>query len=251
MTDEAGVDPNDECWWYPNTPECQTENSNAKIVYINPEGYVSGGEVFLSQLSYMIIALVEVLAAVLITFRYRSQDWNGSTSDSFYKPYETHVGGTNWWSLANMINSYGKLSIFGIAFITQLLATLGIAASINTIIWHWLVIVGVSLINVLYVIFDGLSYDTATDKCRSENVSNACTVQAAIELDFYIFFAMEGFVAATMYTNYSNWLQGQNEAAFDGGSEAEKTEEPVNQEDAATEGDAETIDDEGRAVLTP
>ena len=118
MTDEAGVDPNDECWWYPNTPECQTENSNAKIVYINPEGYVSGGEVFLSQLSYMIIALVEVLAAVLITFRYRSQDWNGSTSDSFYKPYETHVGSTNWWSLANMINSYGKLSIFGIAFIT-------------------------------------------------------------------------------------------------------------------------------------
>jgi len=66
----------------------------------------------------MLISIMEVAAAYLIQYRYRKQDWAGSASDSYYKPYETHVGGTNFWSLANSVNSLAKIFVFAAAFVT-------------------------------------------------------------------------------------------------------------------------------------
>ena len=58
------------------------------------------------------------MAALLIQFRYRKQDWNGTATDSYYKPYEQYIGGFNWWSFANGINSYFKILIYATAFVT-------------------------------------------------------------------------------------------------------------------------------------
>ena len=53
---------------------------------------------------------------------------------------------TNFWKLANMIHGYGGLAVLGSAYIFQLLATFGIAKSLNYLVWYY----GVGLIGVLY-----------------------------------------------------------------------------------------------------
>jgi len=163
-------------------------------------------EVLVSQLAYISIALVEVLAAYLIMLRYRTQDWSGVAADSYYKPYETHVGGTNWWSMANMLNRYGKLAIYGVAFTTQILAIVGIVPDINMMVWQYGVIMGVSTLDVLYIVLNGLAYDTATNKCRQDEVALACGVADTMAEDFSVFFGLSSFSAATIFMNYPMWF---------------------------------------------
>ena len=195
----------------------------------------SANDVLLAQLAYLSIALVEVATAYLQTFKYRKQDWNSTTtSDSFYKPYDTHVGGTNFWSLANLLNGYSKLALYGIAFLTQALTLLGIAPAINSQVWYYGIVIGVSSINALYVVLTGLAADKVADKCRQGNVTSACGID--LSEDFMLFFGLSGFSAATMYANFPAWLQGQTEAEA---KAAVATEEATGEEGAEAEGDAE------------
>ena len=195
------------------------------------------------------VALLEALSAFLIAFRYRKQDWLGSASDSYYKQYETHVGGTNWWSLANSLNTYTKLIVYGTGFITQLLALFGIAPGINELIWQWGVIVGVTSVNVLFVLLNGMGYDAAVDKARQGEVASANTVVGQMDEDFALFFGLTSFSSSILWLNYPMWLQGQNDATKEAeessnteedaedGEKEESTEDTAEGEEEATEGE--------------
>ena len=59
---------------------------------------------------------------------------------SFYKDWTdnsatTKLGSTNYWSLANMVNNYGRLAYWGILSIIQLLSLFGIAQGLNMMLW--------------------------------------------------------------------------------------------------------------------
>jgi len=65
---------------------------------------------------------------VLVPFYFRTQDWSSaSSSTTYYSSYDTATGSTNWWEYANMVNSYGMMSVAGLTFITQILSMAGIA----------------------------------------------------------------------------------------------------------------------------
>lgn len=98
------------------------------------------------------IGLLEIAFVYLNTFRYGARDWtSATTTDSYFKPYDTAVGGTNYWSLANMLNGYSKLAIYTVAFVTQILATVGIVPEINEMVWQYGVFYGMPTINVMVV----------------------------------------------------------------------------------------------------
>ena len=44
--------------------------------------------------------------------------------------------GTNYWSMANALLQYSQIAVFGIAFLTQVLAMLGVAVSVNSLVWN-------------------------------------------------------------------------------------------------------------------
>ena len=60
-----------------------------------------------------------------------------------------------------MLNGYSKPAIYGVAFVTQILAILGIMPEINMMVWKYGVYLGVSGINLLYIVINGYAYDAA------------------------------------------------------------------------------------------
>ena len=46
------------------------------------------------------------------------------------------------------------------AFITQILAMVGIASSVNSMVWNYGVFVGMIVVNMLYLTINGYAYDT-------------------------------------------------------------------------------------------
>lgn len=59
-----------------------------------------------------------------------------------------------------MLKTYSTLLIFGVAFITQILAMVGIASSVNSMVWNYGVFVGMIVVNMLYLTINGYAYDT-------------------------------------------------------------------------------------------
>ena len=58
-----------------------------------------------------------------------------------------------------MIENFGVLGIFGIAFITQLLATFGIMVDINLLVWMMVVPLGGMLIELTVAVLSFLAYN--------------------------------------------------------------------------------------------
>ena len=59
---------------------------------------------------------------------------------SYYKVWTdnnatTKLGSTNYWSLAHMVNNYGRLSYWSVLFLTQLLSLFGIMPDLNMTLW--------------------------------------------------------------------------------------------------------------------
>ena len=92
--------------------------------------------------SYLFVAAFAATHYSLAAFRYYSK----SASRDAYLLDSTK---TNWFEIGNYIINYGNLSLYGIAFITQLLALFGIAPYINYIVWFWGVMVVGGLANMV------------------------------------------------------------------------------------------------------
>jgi hypothetical protein len=72
------------------------------------------------------------------------EDWNSG---------EASWGSTNYNLYANAVLNYGRMVIFGVATITQLLSIFGIAPEINAGVWLYLVGLGGGLVGLTYSIF--------------------------------------------------------------------------------------------------
>lgn len=129
-----------------------------------------------SSVNFVIIALIEIFIAYLITFKYHSGDWSGNKNDSYYKPFETNVSSFNLWKYASILLNWTKISVYGVAVLSQILAFFGFFLEINIIIWEIGVFIGIASIYVFYVLLLLFSYELADDKCRGSLVSAACDV---------------------------------------------------------------------------
>jgi len=85
---------------------------------------------FQGQVAYALVALTSLASVALEMFRYRSAADFYTSSDSVY-------GDVNWWKISHLIGSYGGLSFFAVASVTQILSMVGIAVPINILVWEW------------------------------------------------------------------------------------------------------------------
>jgi len=110
---------------------------------------------------YTSVALLELVLAVSILFRYRATRATGLAIildqkyvDDFYAIFDV-VSSTNYWKYGSMLLHYSKIGFFGVAFLTQVLSVFGIMTSINLMVWQYGIFLGVSLVNVLYIVLVG------------------------------------------------------------------------------------------------
>ena len=98
------------------------------------------------------------------------------------------------------------------AFITQFLAMLGVAASINTLVWTYGVFLAMTTINIVYLLMMGYAYDTVTAKVLNDANADAVVAKSQMKREFVMFFGWTAAMTCFMYVDYTKWDQGQKMA---------------------------------------
>ena len=169
----------------------------------------------MGQVTYLSVALAQVIAAGLTSeFVFRNKDYiDGPTSSlGFYNQYDVADIGANFWQYASMLKTYSTLAIFAVAFITQILAMVGVASSINTMVWSYGVFLGMTSINMIYLTLMGYAYDTAVMKYRTDLTVAAMNARDQMKRDFVQFFGWTAAVSIALYIDFSKWDQGEKMA---------------------------------------
>ena len=115
------------------------------------------------------MAVGNAMESAMNLFRYRS-------SSTYYTNGDTAMD-TNWWKLASQTMNYVELGVWGVAAVTQLLATFGMMNDINLLVWMYVVGVVGGLTTGLMGIFYELAYDTAYT--NMEDTSKTTAVRTA------------------------------------------------------------------------
>ena len=139
----------------------------------------SEGEEMTANINYLLMASVEIAATVLFMFRYKSVSWTGDSTKTYYDAWIPRDGETNWWEIGNMILDFGKLALWGVAWIFQLLAVFGILNEINMLIWDWGIFVGVPVVLSVWLVVMGGAFDAANSRCRVSDADYDCVVVKA------------------------------------------------------------------------
>ena len=170
------IDTEDVCFWYPGSEECAAQRAAAVVV--EPDYMHTSNEVLQGQITYLAVALENVLIAALTEFYFRDQDYQGTDSTKgFYSNYDTvFTGSRNYWQYSNMLLQYSRIAIFSVAFITQLLAMLDMAAPINTQVWTYGVFMLMGAINFSYLGAMLGNYNRVTTEVLSSGNSTALIV---------------------------------------------------------------------------
>ena len=147
---------------------------------------------FMGNLTYLLVAAGVTTHAALQAFRYTSKT-------GYYTAFLTGTG-TNWFEIGDMIQNYANLSLFGIAFITQLLALFGILTWLNALVWFWGIMLVGGLVNGVAMFFKFLAYDNCWDKL------NGCST--SVKADMVANTAMSTSVSLTLYMQAENWMWG-------------------------------------------
>ena len=147
------------------------------------------------QLTYLVVAGIACTKAGMDLFRYRS---DADYYDAGEDPYSW-----NPWKLANLIEQYTDLSVWGVLFIFQLLSTFGVLSGLNVVIWMWAGAIA-GLIYMVTHIFRFMAYD-AVAKSDSD-VSGAEAIASAIEMDTMYAIAAGSAFALPLLMEYPNWM---------------------------------------------
>jgi len=206
----------------------------------------SEGEEMTANINYLLMASVEIAATVLMMFRYKSVAWTGDSTKTYYDIWATSFTDTNWWELANMVLDFGKLSLWGVAWIFQLLAVFGILNEINMLIWDWGIFVGVPVVISQWLGLMGGAYDAVNNRCRINTSGNECKIKEAMEIELLLTFAISAWTGATVWANHGQWHQAQ-QRAINGTTMEEEEEEVVAEEEVAA--DEAAIDGEVTAAV--
>ena len=119
-----------------------------------------------NNLGYLLVTAMYVYYALMQVTRYRS-------ASTFYDIGKLGDNSTNYWKLSDQVRLYGILGIFGTAFVTQLLSTLGIAAGINLRVWIFVVGLAEAGVAMTVSILRMLGYNAAFTKYDDSTSSAA------------------------------------------------------------------------------
>ncbi|MCP4570700.1 MAG: hypothetical protein GY841_24205, partial [FCB group bacterium] len=219
---------------------------------LNPSNVIARMPI-LGNIAYMSVALLAATFAFLRQFSWRA---DGSWATKFYANWtliEADLGSTNYWSLATMVADYSMLGIWATAFVTEILATLGIAASVNVAVWTFGVGLGGLLISLIYNILMFLaiqSCSTINSDSTKGTASMAGVVMIEVQADWISSNAAAGFIGYLLFSAYGNWWASM-EAAMDAEEmEMEETAEAeVAEADAALAEEEVLVDENGEPIV--
>ncbi len=162
----------------------------------------------MGQISYMLIAGSACAHYSLQAFRYFGDE-------KYYATYTLDKSsGTQWFELGNKMINFTNLAVYGVAFITSLLALFGIAPGINYMVWFWGVMVlggGANMIGELFYFIgqDGAYSDyssTATDAKSIAKVAIGGAVYVAIRSAMVEQSVIQTMINFSLYANAENWM---------------------------------------------
>lgn len=105
-----------------------------------------------------------------------------------------------------MILDFGKLALWGVAWIFQLLSVFGILSEINMLIWDWGIFVGVPVVISMWLPIMGGAYDAANNRCRGAiGADENCDVVALQSREMMMTFAISAWTGATVWAHHGQW----------------------------------------------
>jgi len=144
-------------------------------------------------LAYLFVSGIACSKAGLELFKYR-------TADDYYTAGEAPYS-WNPWKLANLIEGYFSLSVWGILFIFQLLSVFGVLSWINMMLWSWSGLLALVVFTVTNI-FRFMAYDGAYTE------DDQALMDAIMEDSVYAGIADVAF-GLTLLAEYSNWMYAQ------------------------------------------
>ena len=159
-----------------------------------------------ANLAYLGVAVGAVVELVLHGFVWKDSDIATLSQAA------SGSGNTDYYDLLHMIETYGGLGVFGIASVTQLLATFGIMTGINMMVWGTVVPMGGMLIELVYGVIGFLAYNQFFEQYEASN-SSAYTFMAMMEREMAMHTASHVAGAFEIYHAMPSWLWGAYMAA--------------------------------------
>merc|ERR1712113_934901 len=154
-----------------------------------------------ANLAYLSVAGSAVAQIVLNRFV-----WHESNASTLSQA-ASGSGNTDYYDLLHMVGDYGGLGVWGIATLTQLLATMGIMVGINMMVWGMLVPLGGMLIELAYMVLGFLAYNQFFDQYEANN-STAYSYMAALERETAKHTAEHVAGAFELYHAMPSWIWG-------------------------------------------
>ena len=161
---------------------------------------------WLGQLVFTVVSFVNAAVPALALFRYR-------VDSDFYSNGDILTGG-NWWSRGNKTLHYGRMIIWGLAFLFQFITVMGQWANINITLWPILIGFFAPIVNLFFMVTQLIALFQAKELARDSSQSSSMilkaeTLEAQIEDD--LLFVELGAISTCviLYFNSDNWLKGQ------------------------------------------
>jgi len=162
----------------------------------------------------------------LLAFRYfgKAERYDAYTVDK--------SSGTQWFELGSKMINFTSLAVYGVAFMTSLLALLGIAPSINYMVWFWGVMVlggGANMIGemLMFIGMDG-AYSDWTNTATDVKTVAAAAIGGAVYVNIRQAMVEEAVtqtkIMYVLYNQSENWMWAMWDAMPEADKEA-KVEE--------------------------
>ena len=207
------------------------DHSESKLALDDPdmqEWMMDQANPLMGQVTFLLVSALLVTRYSLGLFRYRMDS-------AYYTPGEA-LADWNPWKVANLIESYGMLTLGAAAFVTELLSLFGIAAQINYFVWVFGVGIGGVTVALASVLFRLIAYDKAYSL-------NDGTMMSVVHMDAVQSVLIFATSALALFWQRKNWMMAQwlnldeeTRAAMMAMEEGEDEDEMV---DVALEGDDE------------
>ena len=154
------------------------------------------------------LTMVGALLTATLAFGY-NQFVSSNVTDytTLMSNYKTQTSNNEYWNYANMTKGYGLLAIYGIAFVSQALATFGIAVEINTMVREWGVMALGTGVGLIYSLLLAAAYNTCkTTWSASTNASGEISnIMNQLEWDYGGYIAIVAMVWAAYAQNLNVW----------------------------------------------
>ena len=153
------------------------------------------------NLAYLGVAVGAVVDLVMHGFI-----WHLDDADT-YSQAASGASNTDYYALLHKIELYGGLGIWGIASVTQLLATFGIMVGINMLVWGMILPLGGLVVELAVVVLGFLAYNQFWDQATMATPNaTAGSYIASMERDMAYHTAAHVAGAFELYLEMGNWV---------------------------------------------